>query len=114
MHDFVLANKVKLKVDRLKTHRDGLSKFSDGEIIQSPWGVTFKIVVKNKKVVNALMLIVYRENFTNDFIEGLVRRMTLCEKNKDKDIKEVAQLLTWMVLVRKIILEAKHDILLRR
>lgn len=56
-------------------------------------GVIFKTAVKIKKTMNVIMLMDDREKFANDLITGLIRRMILCEKNNDKERKEVDKVL---------------------
>lgn len=103
--DLVLAKEVKLEVDKPLIYIDGLSKFkfTYGKILL--WGVIFKTAAKNKKTVNAIIHIDDIEKFQNDFIIGLMRKMTLNERNNDKEIKEVERIVTWMMAVRKAILE---------
>lgn len=54
-----------------------------------------------------------REKFKNDFIERLIKRSTLNERNEDKDIKEVAKILKWMLEMRKNLLEVVNMIIVR-
>lgn len=48
-HDLVLAAKLKLKVYRPLVYGDGPSKFTYGEIVQTPWGAFSKQLVRIRR-----------------------------------------------------------------
>lgn len=65
-----------------------------------------RLFKRTRKIANAIMHMDEREKFDDDFIIRLIRRMTLNERNDDKEIKEVQRILTWVMALRKAILEA--------
>lgn len=81
------------------TFRDGLSKYSNGQIVQEPWGIIFKST-RIKKPVNAFIAMDERERFKNVFVEKVIQRMTMNVRNDNEHVKEVARLLNWMIVVR--------------
>lgn len=102
--DFILAKEVNLQVDKPVIYRDGLSSILMVKFFKNL--LIFKDEQKNNKTVNVIMLMDDKEKFPNDFIIKLIRRMNLNERTNDKEIKEVEKILSWMLAVRKVILEA--------
>lgn len=102
--DFILAKEVNLQVDKPVIYRDGLSSILMVKFFKNL--LIFKDEQKNNKTVNVIMLMDDKEKFPNDFIIKLIRRMNLNEITNDKEIKEVEKILSWMLAVRKVILEA--------
>ncbi|KAI3723690.1 hypothetical protein L2E82_35446 [Cichorium intybus] len=106
-YDFEIAKLFNENVPAANKELVGISKYSDGKILQNPWGVVYKGRLMKKGALKKLFFDMdKKEKFPTTFIEGMITRVEVNNENSEEAKKEVVAHLKWWIAIRKELTKA--------